>query len=103
MKKRILLGSVTLLIALTGCSYKFTSTPASMKYDGTQTDYSKASHWKKAKLCKELTKDGGDLSILSAAKKAGISKIKHIDTSYEYKKFLFWTYDPKRCIIVYGE
>ena len=103
MKKKLLASTLLATLALTGCSYKYTTTPASMTFDGTQTDYSKASQWKSATLCKGLDEDGGDLSILDAAKKAGISKIKHIDNSLQYDKFLFWRYNYKKCITVYGE
>jgi len=74
-----------------------------MSYDGSKNDYSKADQWKSYTICKDLTEDGGDISVITAAKKAGISKIKHVDTSYQYKKFLFFTFAPKKCVTVYGE
>ena len=94
------LGS-TLLV--TGCSYKNISTPAVMSYDGSNVDYSTIDTLKKSELCKKLTDGDGDDSVITAAKKAGISKIKHVDTDYTHKQFLFWTYDQKVCVTVYGE
>ena len=105
MKKAIKVSvlSLTAMLLVTGCSYKATSTPAVMSYDGSNVDYSKVESMKHAKVCKYLTSGDGDTTVISAAKKAGISKIKHVDTSFEYKQFLFFPFSAKRCSIVYGE
>jgi hypothetical protein len=91
------------LVGFSGCSYKAFNTPAVMTYDGTSVDYSTIRNMKNAKVCKEITSGDGDITTIAAAEKAGISKIKHVDTTFEYKQFLFWSYDGKRCTIVYGE
>ena len=94
------LGSALLV---TGCSYKNISTPVVMSYDGSNVDYSKIDTLKKSEVCKKLADANGNDSVITAAKKAGISKIKHVDTAYTQKQFLFWTYDREVCVTVYGE
>lgn len=88
---------------MTGCSYKAFKTPAVMSFDGDKVDYTKIDEMKKAKVCQLLTEGDGDSTVILAAKKAGISHIEHVDTSFEYDQFLFWRYNVKSCVVVYGE
>ena len=106
MKKNLLIKSVvltSLLLLLSGCSYKSSATPAVMTYDGSSVDYSTITNMKNAKVCKELSSGDGDVTTIAAAKKARISKIKHVDVSFEYNTFLFFQFGHKRCVTVYGE
>ena len=100
--KYSLLGLVSTLL-ITGCSYKNIGTPAVMSYDGSNVDYSKIDTLKKGEACKNLTDLDGDDSVITAAKQAGISKIKHVDNSFKQKQFLFFYYDKQNCVTVYGE
>ncbi len=106
MTKRILkysiLGFAAMLLT-TGCSYKGATTPAVMTYDGSSVDYSKVTSMKSAKVCKAFFGGDGDTTTIAAAKEAGISKIKHVDTSFEYKQFLIFQFDHQTCTTVYGE
>ncbi len=104
--KKIFQKSLAIGVAvsfLTGCSYKIASTPAVMSYDGSNVDYSQIDSMKHAKVCQYLADGEGDTTIIAAAKKAQISKVKHVDTSFEYEKFLFFTFGQKKCVTVYGE
>lgn len=104
IKKSIGFAVITsVMLMVSGCSHKMASTPAVMTYDGSNVDYSKIGEMKMSKLCSGLADADKDTTIIAAAKQAGISKIKHVDTSYEYSTFLFWTVSPKNCITVYGE
>jgi hypothetical protein len=96
------LGLIAVLL-MTGCSYKATSTPAVMSYDGSNVDYKTIDSMKHAKVCKETTSGDGDTTTIAAAKAAGISKIKHVDTSVEYDTFLFFATGTRLCTTVYGE
>lgn len=104
MKKiSIVAMSALSLILLSGCSNRIASTPAVMSYNGSDVDYSKIDSMKVSKICKELSANSGDTTIVVAAKAGNISKIKHVDTSFEYTTFLFWTTGHKQCVTVYGE
>jgi len=91
------------IFALTGCTYKTVNTPVVMSYNGSDVDYSKVAGLKHAKVCKIITDKEGDTSVITAARKAGISHIVHVDTSYEFDQFLFFTYNHRRCVTVYGD
>jgi len=103
--KKISIAALGLLSValLSGCSQRVASTPAVMSYDGSSVDYSTIDQMKVSKVCKELKELSGDTTIVAAAKAANISKIKHVDTSFEYGTFLFWQYGHKTCVTVYGE
>ncbi len=94
---------IATLFLVTGCSFKSHSTPAVMSYDGSDVDYSTIDTLKHAKVCQKLSDGNGDRTIIAATKKANISKVKHVDTSFEYEQFLFWQYGHKKCVTVYGE
>lgn len=87
----------------TGCAHQAITTNATMTYDGSAVDYSKIDSMKRAKVCKDIHSADGDTTIIAAAKAAEISKIKHVDTSFEYKQVLFWPTGQKNCVTVYGE
>ena len=95
--------AVATMALTTGCSLKSSSTPAVMTYDGSKVDYSTVENLKHAKVCEILTDREGDTSIIAAAKKAGISKVVHVDRSVEHKEFLFFQYGHKVCTTVYGK
>jgi len=97
------LTAITLTIGFSGCAHKMIQTPANMVYNGNQVDYSTIDTLKKSTLCYKLGDADKDTSIITAAKNAQISKIKHIDTEFKYKTFLLWDYDRQSCITVYGE
>ncbi|QSZ40795.1 hypothetical protein GJV85_01250 [Sulfurimonas aquatica] len=101
IKNTILVALATL--TMSGCAHKMASTPATMSYDGSNIDYSKINEMKVSKVCHNLTEPDADTTIVTAAKRASISKIKHVDTSFEYSTFLFWTISPKSCVTVYGQ
>ncbi|MDY0116441.1 MAG: TRL domain-containing protein [Sulfurimonadaceae bacterium] len=104
MKKISIVALSALSLALlSGCSHKIASTPAVMVYDGSNVDYSQMETYKVSKICKALSASSGDTTITAAAKAGGISKIKHVDTSFEYNTFLFWQNGHKQCVTVYGE
>ncbi len=105
MIKKISLGviSFALITGFTGCAHKMLQTPAVMTYDGSSLDYSKIDQLKVSKVCYTWGDDDKDTSVIRAAKQGGISKIKHVDTSVEYKKFLWFEYDQRSCTTVYGE
>ena len=90
-------------VGTTGCAHQAMTTNAVMAYDGSSVDYSKIDTMKHAKVCKEATSPDGNTTIIAAAKAADISKIKHVDTSFEYKQILFWPTGQKHCVTVYGE
>lgn len=92
-----------LVIGASGCAHQAISTPAMMTYDGSSVDYTKIDSMKHAKVCKGIYSPDGDTTIIAAAKLAEISKIKHVDTSFEYKQVLFWPTGQKNCVTVYGE
>jgi hypothetical protein len=92
-----------LALGATGCAHKITSTPAYMTYDGSNVDYSKIDTMKRATVCKGLHSSDGNTSIIAAAKAGEISKIKHVDISFEFKQFLFWPTSQFNCVTVYGE
>ena len=100
--KKIVLPALA-IFALTGCTYKTVNTPVVMSYDGSNVDYSKVAGLKHAKVCKIITDKEGDTSVITAARKAGIKHVVHVDTSYEFDQFLFFTYNHRRCITVYGD
>ena len=105
MKKRLVTAfSVSvMLLGFSGCSHNISSTPAVMTYDGSKVDYSTIRSMKHAKVCHDVTSIDGDTSIITAAEKAGIKTVKHVDTSLESTQFLFWTTGIKNCVTVYGE
>ena len=104
MKKSFLAVTLFgLVVGTTGCAHKIASTNAIMTYDGSSVDYSKINEMKHATVCKDTHGSDGDTTIIAAAKAADISKIKHIDTSYEFKQVLFWPTGQKNCVTVYGE
>ena len=104
MKKlRLTIFCLGLLIGSTGCAHKIASTTAIMTYDGSSVDYSKNDEMKHATVCKDTHGSDGDTTIIAAAKAAEISKIKHVDNSYEFKQILFWPISQKNCVTVYGE
>jgi len=104
MKKSLLSVVILgLVIGTTGCAHNIVTTPAMMTYDGSSVDYSKIDTMKHATVCKDVHGSDGDTTIIAAAKAAEISKIKHIDTSYEFKQVLFWPTKQKNCVTVYGE
>ena len=94
---------ITVMLLTTGCSYKSQSTPAVMTFDGTNVDYSKVTYLKNAKVCEYFADGEGDTTIIAAAKKAKVSKVKHVDISIEHETFLFFEYGHRRCVTVYGE
>lgn len=104
MKKALLtVFFFVVAIGSTGCAHKIASTPAYMTYDGSSVDYSKIDSMKRATVCKDLTSADGDTTIIAAAKAGEISKIKHVDTTFEFKQILFWPTGQKNCVTVYGE
>ncbi|MDD5157630.1 TRL domain-containing protein [Sulfurimonas sp.] len=103
LKKSLLIVTVASILFFSGCSNRIANTPAVMSYDGSSVDYSKIDQMKVSKVCKYVTDASGDTTIVAAAKAAGISKIKHVDNSYEYSTFLFWSSGHKNCVTVYGE
>lgn len=104
MKKIALLTiSIASVAIFSGCSHKILSTPAVMTYDGSSVDYKTIDSMKHAKICKDLTSHDGDTSIISAARVAGISKVKHVDMSNEHQSFLFFHFGFQQCVTVYGE
>lgn len=105
MRKTLFLGSLTIvtMLTMTGCAHKMLSTPATMSYDGSSVDYSKIDSMKHAKVCQDLKSEDSDTSIITATKIAHISKVKHIESSFEYKKFLWFLTSTKKCVTVYGE
>lgn len=104
MKKIALLTiSIASVAIFSGCAHKIVATPAVMTYDGSSVDYSKVESMKHAKVCKDLGSSDGDTTIIAAAKLANISKVKHVDTSFEFSQFLFSRIGEKNCVTVYGE
>lgn len=104
MKKTLLsVLFLGLAVGSTGCAHKIMSTNAIMTYDGSSVDYSKIDSMKHATVCKDTHGSDGDTTIIAAAKAAEISKIKHVDSSYEFKQVLFWPTGQKNCVTVYGE
>ncbi|OCL84072.1 TRL domain-containing protein [Arcobacter porcinus] len=114
MKKSLILGTILVAtIAFTGCSsvkIKSEDTSTLMRYDGTNTDYSKLDSYKKGTVCTSYEVGRGyvgSTSVADAAKQAGISKVKHVDVHTEYKEtpgFMSSTKsDFKKCVTVYGE
>ena len=103
MKKSLLVLLPFLAAAASGCAHKIVSTPATMTYDGSSVDYSKVETMKHATVCKDIGASDGDTTIIAAAKAAGISKVRHVDTSFQYSRFLFFTLDARNCVTVYGE
>ena len=103
MKNILLSTTLVTLVLFTGCSYKASKTPVAMTYDGSKLDYSQVKYMKQATICQKLTNGDGDTTIITAAEKAGIKNVKHVDTSFNYEKFLFIQYGHKRCVTVYGE
>ena len=99
--KHLAVATATILLS-TGCTYKAIATPAVMSYDGSAVDYSTIDTMKHAKVCKDITSKDGDTTTIAAAKKAGISKIMHVDNSIERDTFLFWTTGIRQCTTVYG-
>ena len=95
--------SIASVAMFSGCAHKVLTTPAVMTYDGSSVDYSKVESMKHAKICKDLTSHDGDTSIISAARAAGISKVKHVDMSNEHQSFLFFHFGFQQCVTVYGE
>ena len=104
MLRKMIIASIAILgmITMSGCANRVASTPATMSYDGSSVDYSTIDTLKNAKVCKKLTDASGDTTIITAAKKAGISKIVHVDTSFESTSFLMFTFGAKSCVTVYG-
>lgn len=92
-----------LAVGTSGCAHKAITTNAIMTYDGSSVDYSKIDSLKHATVCKGIHSPDGDTTIVAAAKAAEISKIKHVDTSFEYKQILFWPTNQRNCVTVYGE
>lgn len=85
---------------VSGCS-----TPATAVYNITavdKVDFSKIDAMKKGIACENVLFNvwglNGSQSIADAAKSAGISKVKLVDTDSAF--YVLWT---KRCVIVYGE
>lgn len=103
VKNLVVSGAIALLFLITGCSNKIAATPANMVYNGNEVDYSKIDKLKESKICKGISDSSGDTTIITAARAGGISKVKHVDTSFEYTTFLFFTFGAKHCITVYGE
>jgi len=95
--------AVAAMVLTTGCSLKSTVTPAVMTYDGSSVDYTTIGNMKHAKVCQVLADGEGDTTIIAAAKAAGISKIKHVDSSLEHEQFVIFKYGYKICTTVYGE
>lgn len=91
------------VIGSTGCAHKITATNAMMTYDGSSVDYSKMDAMKHATVCQFVNSADGDTSIIAAAKAAEVSKIKHVDTTFEFKQILFWPTGQRKCVTVYGE
>lgn len=81
MKKILLASTVLIATFFTACStvkVKSEDTSSLMKYDGTNTDYSKLDSYKKATICKEFVVGKGYIgsnSVAEAAKNGGISKV----------------------------
>lgn len=97
MKNNVIsIAVATAILAFgTGCTYKLSDTATSTKLDGTQVDYSKMDKYIKTQSCIKFgNREDASMSILKAAQKAGISKVKYVDIS---------TLKNENCIIVYGE
>ena len=93
MKKLIYLSLLELTLLSTGCSHTVSATSSSVVLDGTKVDYSKMDQYIKSEQC--IQRDSsGTVSIIEAAKKAGIVKIVHVDKS---------VHGGLRCAIVYGK
>ena len=101
--QKITLLSVVAAAMFAGCTYKTESTPAVMSYDGSKVDYTTIDSMKHAKVCKFLDAPEGDVTIVTAAKAAGIKYVKHVDHSVEFDTFLFWDSGHRNCVTVYGE
>lgn len=113
MKKILLASTILFASFFTACStvkVKSEDTSSLMKYDGTNTDYSKLDSYKKATICKEFVIGKGYVgsnSVAEAAKNGGISKVKHVDIHSEYTEqsglFSPTRDNFKQCVTVYGE
>jgi hypothetical protein len=91
------------IVGISGCAHKIVSTPATMTYDGSSVDYSKVESMKHASVCKYDDSADGDTTIIAAARAAGVSKVKHVDNSFEYSRFLWFLIGQRHCVTVYGE
>jgi hypothetical protein len=100
MKKGLLLGSLVAAALFSGCTWK--SSAVASPVDISKTDMSKVSTLKTGEACQRyflFIPIGFDATAKTAAKEAGISKIKYQETSTTY----FWPIYQSYCIKVYGE
>jgi len=91
----IFITLVSVVFMASGCTYKLSGTNSMTKLDGTKVDYSRMNQYKTAKSCIEYgSRKDESISVLEAAKTAGIKNVVYVDIS---------TLDRQQCVIVYGE
>ena len=97
MKKQtlLLMSMLALGFIVSGCTYQRTATSQSTHLDGTKVDYSQMDKYITTKTCYSRTKtNDASLSILEAAKKAGITTVVYVDKTITGDLI---------CVIIYGE
>jgi len=92
MKRKIVFTISVFALLFSGCSYRVSQTSNQVTIDGANVDYSDMSKYKKGEQCYDARSDGS-MSILEAAKKAGITKIVHVDNTID---------GSTHCSVVYG-
>ena len=91
--------SIGFAVGVSGCAHEIKSTPIVMVFDASRVDFSKIDSMKHGMICHEIDDKDGDLSLITAAKAAGISKIMYVETSFQMNK----GNGKASCLTVYGE
>ena len=92
--------TIGLLLGATGCAHETKGTPIVMAFNASAIDFSKLESMKQATICRDLRQQDGDLSILRAAKVAGVKHVVYVDTSLKTNSA---SGQAESCLTVYGE
>lgn len=102
---KALLASLTVGFAVlaSGCAHEKKQTPIVMTFEVSSVDFMKVVSMKHATICNDIHSKDGDLTLISAAKAAGVRRIVYAEIT---KKTVSGPLGPDSgsdCLTVYGE
>lgn len=102
---KVLLASLTVGLAVlaTGCAHEKRQTPIVMTFEVSSVDFMKVESMKHATICNDLHSADGDLTLISAAKAAGVRRIVYAEKSMKTVSGPFAGGGGSDCLTVYGE
>lgn len=105
MNKVILVSlAACLAVLITGCASEKKMTPIVMSFDVSAVDFSKLESMKHATICDSHRSHNGDLTLISAAKAAGIKRMIYAEQLHKMTRDpLGAPIDGADCLTVYGE